>query len=100
MSTKEPRAAETGTWFAYIYFMTSDKQSVRRIAPAHAEYWRQLHITGYTGGPFADRSGGLITFLARDHEQARGLIDADPFEREGLLESRWLKEWEAQPADG
>jgi imidazolonepropionase-like amidohydrolase len=35
------------------------------------------------GGPFADRSGGLITFDADSLEQAAGIIAADPFVQEG-----------------
>jgi hypothetical protein len=39
------------------------------------------------GGPFADRSGGLITFDADSLEQAAGIIAADPFVQEERVES-------------
>jgi uncharacterized protein YciI len=45
------------------------------------------------GGPFADRSGGLITFDADSLEQAAGIIAADPFVQEELLESSVVKQW-------
>jgi uncharacterized protein YciI len=77
--------------------MKPERQAVRRAAPQHASYWNQLSLTGYIGGPFADLSGGLITFVARDHDHAQRLIDADPFAREGLLESLRLKEWIPTP---
>lgn len=45
------------------------------------------------GGPFADRPGGLITFDADSLEQAAGIITADPFVQEELLESSVVKQW-------
>ena len=103
MTTAGPTAAESvassSSRFVYFYLMTSEHDAVRRLAPAHADYWNQLHLPGYAGGPFTDRSGGLITFLAHDYRQARSLVGADPFAQEGLLESRWLKQWDAHSAD-
>jgi hypothetical protein len=55
---------------AYFYRMTGDPDRVRTMAPQHAEYWRDLGLSGYVGGPFADRSGGLITFEAGSLEAA------------------------------
>lgn len=78
---------------AYFYLMEEDPERVRVVAPQHAGYWRDLAATGYLGGPFADRSGGLITFEAHSHEEAERLVANDPFLRQGLLQSRWLKEW-------
>jgi hypothetical protein len=60
---------------------------------AHAAYWRRLAVPGYLGGPFADRSGGLITFEVDSRERAEQLVSDDPFDRQDLLQSRWLKEW-------
>jgi uncharacterized protein YciI len=45
------------------------------------------------GGPFADRTGGLISFEASSLPEATALIEQDPFVREDLIEQRWLKEW-------
>jgi hypothetical protein len=77
----------------YLYWMKVDPDRVRTIAPQHAAYWRDLGLPEYVGGPFADRSGGLITFEADSLEQAEGIIAADPFVREELLESSVVKEW-------
>ena len=79
--------------FAYLYFMEDEPNRVRAAASAHAAYWRGLAVPGYVGGPFADRSGGLITFEVDSWPQAEDLVAGDPFLREGLLERRWLKEW-------
>jgi uncharacterized protein YciI len=82
--------------FAYVYFMTSDPDRVRGVVPRHVAYWHRLGLHPYLGGPFADRSGGLITFEAGSFEEAKRLVDDDPFVTEQLLESRWLKEWRVQ----
>lgn len=79
--------------FAYVYVMRDEPERVRAVAPSHATYWRGLGLAGYLGGPFEDRSGGLITFEAQDHDRARRLVEADPFVQEDLLEERSLKGW-------
>jgi uncharacterized protein YciI len=73
--------------------MKGDSDRVRSTAPQHASYWRKLGLPEYLGGPFADRSGGLITFEADSLEHAEGIIAADPFVREDLLESSVVKQW-------
>ena len=45
------------------------------------------------GGPFADRSGGLITFETDDIETATKTAMNDPFVLENLIEDKWIKEW-------
>jgi hypothetical protein len=77
----------------YLYLMRDDPGRVRAVAPEHAGYWRTLGLPGYVGGPFADRSGGLITFDADSLEQTAGVAAADPFVREELLESSVVKQW-------
>lgn len=37
----------------------------------------------YLGGPFADRSGGLITFEASSRERAERMTAHDPFAHAG-----------------
>ena len=79
--------------FIHVYTMRPDPTAIAVIAPQHAAYWRDLGLPGYRGGPFGDRSGGLITFEAEAEEDARGLIEGDPFVRGDLLESSVLKSW-------
>lgn len=79
--------------FLYIYFMRRDPDRVRATALTHAEYWRGLSLRDYLGGPFADRSGGLITFAAASVEEAARLVADDPFLRDGLVARHWVKEW-------
>jgi uncharacterized protein YciI len=80
----------------YLYWMKDDPDRVRSTAPQHASYWRELGLPEYVGGPFGDRSGGLITFEAGSLEQAQRIIAADPFVREDLLESSVVKQWKPE----
>jgi hypothetical protein len=73
--------------------MKPEPERVRTIAPRHAGYWRGLALRGYRGGPFADKSGGLITFDAESQEEAEELVSGDPFVQEGLLGRHWINEW-------
>jgi len=79
--------------FLYFYLMRDGPDRVRAAAPEHASYWRELRLRGYLGGPFADRSGGLITFEAESGAAAEALVANDPFLREQVLERHWVKEW-------
>jgi uncharacterized protein YciI len=81
---------------AYFYWMKDDPDRIRMVAPEHAAYWRDLGLPGYLGGPFADRSGGLISFEAESVETAQRVIAADPFVREELLESSVVRQWMAE----
>jgi uncharacterized protein YciI len=77
----------------HLYTMKPEPDRVRAVAGEHAAYWHNLRLPGYVGGPFADRSGGLITFEANSEEDAERLIAADPFVREGLLATSSLQRW-------
>jgi uncharacterized protein YciI len=79
--------------FAYFYFMADEPDRIHAVAPQHAAYWQGLTLRGYLGGPFVDRSGGLLTFEAESSDEAERLIAEDPFFRQALLRSRWLKQW-------
>ncbi len=79
--------------FAYIYFMKDEPDRVRTSVPRHVPHWRELRLGSYFGGPFEDRSGGLITFEAEDEERARRIVDTDPFQLDGLLATSCLKRW-------
>ena len=77
----------------YFYSMKHEPDEIRAVAPAHAAYWRGLGLPEYVGGPFADRSGGLITFDTETLEVAERIVGADPFVTGGLLEDSAVKQW-------
>ena len=76
--------------------MAEDPDRLRAVTPEHAAYWQGLELSTYLGGAFADRSGGLITFEAPSVEEAEQLAADNHSVREGLLASRWLKEWHVE----
>ena len=78
--------------FVHVYEMSRDAR-VPTVAPLHASYWDDLGLVGYLGGPYGDRSGGVITFEVDSYEAAKRLVSRDPFVQEGLLASSTLKEW-------
>ena len=80
--------------FAYFYFMADDPGRVRELAPQHTSHWQGLNLRDYSGGPFTDRTGGLITFVVDDPADADAAVAADPFVRADLLERYWLKRWD------
>lgn len=79
--------------FAYFYFLKKEPEKIGQIVPQHVEYWQELNLMGYLGGPFSDRSGGLIIFNSESKEKAELLVSGDPFGSEGLLAQTWLNEW-------
>jgi uncharacterized protein YciI len=82
--------------FVFFYLMKPQPEGIRETVPLHVEYWKSLNLAGYSGGPFADRSGGLIVFDATSLEEATRMVDGDPFAGRGLLQSHWIKEWQRQ----
>jgi uncharacterized protein YciI len=79
--------------FVFIYTMRENAPEIREVVPAHVAYWKGAALEGYRGGPFADRSGGLITFRAADLQAATAIVEKDPFVVRGLLRDRSTKEW-------
>lgn len=79
--------------FLYFYLMKDAPDRVRAAAPEHAAYWHGLGLGDDLGGPFTDRSGGLITFECPSADEAAHLVADDPFVREDVLDAHWVREW-------
>ena len=79
--------------FVYFYFNRTELEKIRQAVPDHVQYWKTANPQGYIGGPFADRTGGLISFVASNLEDATKLILRDPFILEDLIAEKWIKEW-------
>jgi uncharacterized protein YciI len=79
--------------FIYFYFNRNEPEKILEVVPAHMQYWKTAILNGYLGGPFADHSGGLISFEAQNLEKAREIILRDPFIQADLMEQTWIKEW-------
>ena len=50
--------------FVYFYLNRNETEKIRQVVLAHIQYWKVANLQGYMGAPFADRSGGLISFVA------------------------------------
>jgi uncharacterized protein YciI len=79
--------------FIYFYFNRNEPEQIREVVPAHVHYWKTANLKNYSGGPFADHSGGLISSAAQNLEEATEIIDRDPFIQANLIEQKWIKEW-------
>ncbi|HET9909808.1 MAG TPA: YciI family protein, partial [Anaerolineales bacterium] len=79
--------------FIYFYFNRNEPEKIHQVVPAHVEYWRSLNMEGYMGGPFTDRTGGLISFLDSNLEEAEEIMRQDPFVSADLIEQKWIKQW-------
>ena len=71
--------------------MKNDSSKIPAVAPLHHRYWVGQGLERYAGGPFADMSGGLITFETESVEQARRIVEQDPFILEDVLDRYWSK---------
>jgi uncharacterized protein YciI len=79
--------------FAWFYLFNVEHTRVEEAVPSHVEYWKPFKSERYLGGPFGDRSGGLIIFEAPSIEEATEISMKDPFRVDGLLGEKWIKEW-------
>lgn len=79
--------------FVYFYFNRNEPEKIRRVVPVHVGYWKSANVKEYTGGPFGDRTGGLISFVAPSLQEATEIILQDPFIVEDLISEKWIKEW-------
>ncbi|MBL7994642.1 hypothetical protein JNM05_04650 [bacterium] len=79
--------------FVFFYLMKNNPEKIRNIVPEHIIYWNDCKPINYSGGPFSDRSGGLILFEAENMQMATELAVNDPFVVQDMIESKWVKEW-------
>ena len=73
--------------------MRTEGLGVLETVPQHVARCRGLGLDDNIGGPFEDRTGGLITFRAKADSWAEQAVATDPFVERGLLEAYWLKRW-------
>jgi uncharacterized protein YciI len=67
-----------------------------RVRARHREYLDELKTNGklVAAGPWGHDHGALIVYQAQDVDEARKLLDDDPYATEGVLASAELHEWE------
>ena len=77
----------------YVYFMKNVPEKIGEVVPRHIAYWKNQKLKNYSGGPFADRTGGLIMFETTVIEQAMKIVEKDPFLEHDVVDKKWVKEW-------
>ena len=78
-----------------LEYRYTDLEIRARVRPRHLAYLRSLLEAGalVMAGPWADESGALVLFRAADEDQARAMVDADPYAAEGATTGHRLREW-------
>ena len=79
--------------YVFFYLMKNNPEKIRDILSEHIRYQKDSKPINYSGGPFGDRSGGLILFEAENMETATELAMNDPFVVREAIETKWVKEW-------
>jgi len=77
----------------FFYFMKPGIANMKSVVEDHKNYWHGVNISAYEGGPFLDKTGGLIRFQAESYDQAMGIINKDPFVINDCLDKKWVKQW-------
>jgi uncharacterized protein YciI len=79
--------------FVFCYFMNFDPAELKTLIPEQIEYCQHYAPENFIGGPFKDRSGGMLSFSAPDLDAATAICENDPFVKKGLVNQYWVKEW-------
>ncbi len=94
---KKERNQTMSKQYVFFYLMKKDMEKdvneIKEIVQKHIKYWKGNRLENYSGGPFSDRSGGMILFNADSVNTAEELAMNDPFVINELLKIRWIKEW-------
>jgi uncharacterized protein len=87
--------------FAAIIEYIQDKAKVTKLRPMHRQYLTSLKESGrlVACGPFTDDSGALIIYEAAGKEEAEQLLQADPFNQNGVFVRYQLRPWNAVMAN-
>ncbi len=86
----------------YVFFymmkedMKKDVNEIKENVQEHIKYWKSNKLENYSGGPFSDRSGGMILFDTDSINTAEKLAMNDPFVINEMIEIKWIKEWDKE----
>jgi uncharacterized protein len=81
--------------YAAIIEYVQDKAKIAVVRPVHRQYLTSLKEKGQlaVAGPFTDDSGALIVYEAASAEEAEKLLQADPFNQNGIFVKYVLRPW-------
>ncbi|QRP46260.1 YciI family protein [Amycolatopsis sp. FDAARGOS 1241] len=81
-------------WYLVEIRYVQDK--LAEVRPRHRE-WLSGHSEAgrvAVAGPLADNSGGLVLWQAADEGALKELLDDDPYQREGVVAERIVREYQ------
>jgi uncharacterized protein YciI len=78
---------------SYLYSATSDQ--LNEIRPIHRQWLAGLLESGQllASGPMVDNPEALLIFAADSASDLSSLLDNDPFDIAGFIESRSVQQW-------
>lgn len=81
--------------YAAIFTYSPDRAKAEETRPRHRDYLAGLRERGKlaAAGPFTDYSGALIVYEADSEQEARTLIQEDPFHKAGVFADLQLRPW-------
>ncbi|MFL5243342.1 MAG: YciI family protein [Gemmataceae bacterium] len=81
--------------FAAIIEYIPDKARVSELRPLHRQYLTALRERGQlaVAGPFTDDSGALIVYEAATKDEAKKLLEGDPFNQNGIFVKYLIRPW-------
>lgn len=81
--------------FVYLLESIAERSILSPVVPLHLAHLDGLRKKGIliAFGPFEDRTGGLVAFSAETLEEAKTIVNSDPFVKEKVEKLVWLKEW-------
>lgn len=86
------------SFFAVTYTYSDDVDARDQLRPEHRAHLASLADSGelYASGPCpgTDPATALLIFRADSAEQVEQLLDADPFQRHGIVAQRSIMEWD------
>lgn len=85
--------------FAILYEYITDADQVATHRPQHRAFLSELQDNGQLigSGPFTDENGGALIIIRLPEPagitDAEQLMDADPFNRHGIITERQIRSW-------
>lgn len=81
--------------YAVEYTYIDDADRIAQFRPQHRAHLAELNAGGVVvlSGPIVGSPGALLIVRADSEEGALAALDADPFQREGVIAERRAREW-------
>jgi hypothetical protein len=88
--------------FFVLEYRYGDLDARARVRPHHLAYMQSLHQDGTVvlAGPIGDGSGAMVVLQVRSENEARRVVEGDPYTAAGVGVDHVLRPWNVViPAD-